>query len=308
LLPYPLKGKSALSRFPVSALRSVDLGTPDLDRSEQFYVDVWGLEIVTRHNGMTYLRADGSDHHVVALHRSMRPELRAVTFRISSPDDFAPIAQNIVAQGGQVISPAGPNEAPDGGTVMTVQGPEGGILRFVHGDCVHAVRPPRDDRPQRLAHVNLNSANADATAAFYKKALGFRLTDRTKLMAFVRCNSDHHAVVIADAEVNGLNHVAFLMPNLDGVMRGSGRMIDAGFPIAWGVGRHGPGDNVFAYFIDPVGFVIEYTAEVLQVDDDYRFRGPSEWGWPPGRTDQWGIAPPKADHVKAAQLAIPYAR
>jgi catechol 2,3-dioxygenase len=29
--------------------------------------------------------------------------------------------------------------------------------------------------------------------------------------------------------------------------------------------------------------------------------------WPPGRTDQWGIAPPKADHVKAAQVAVPYA-
>ena len=127
------------------------------------------------------------------------------------------------------------------------------------------------------------------------------------MMAFVRCNSDHHAVVVADANVNGLNHVAFLMPDLESVMRGSGRMIDAGFPIAWGVGRHGPGDNVFAYFIDPVGFVIEYTAEVLQVDDDYKFKGPSEWVWPPGRTDQWGIAPPKADHVKVAQVAIPYA-
>jgi hypothetical protein len=114
-------------------------------------------------------------------------------------------------------------------------------------------------------------------------------------------------VVISEAEVNGLNHVAFQMPDLDAVMRGSGRMIDAGFPIAWGVGRHGPGDNVFAYFIDPVGFVIEYTAEVLQVDDDYKFRGPGEWVWPPGRTDQWGIASPKADDVKAAQLAVRYA-
>ena len=55
-------------------------------------------------------------------------------------------------------------------------------------------------------------------------------------------------------------------------------MIDAGFPIAWGVGRHGPGDNVFAYFIDPVGIVIEYTAEVLQVDDSYVVRGPVAMG------------------------------
>jgi catechol-2,3-dioxygenase len=296
-----------LTRFPVSALRSVDLGTPDIDRSEQFYVAVWGLEVIERHHGVVYLRAGGCDHHVVALHRSTRPELRVVTFRVAASDDFAPITANVVAQSGHIVSPPAPNASPDGGTVMTVRGPEGGLLRFVHGDLVHAARPLSADRPERLAHVNLNSVNADASAGFYQKALGFRLTDRSKAMAFVRCNSDHHAVVISEAEVNGLNHVAFLMPNLEAVMRGSGRMVDAGFPIAWGVGRHGPGDNVFAYFIDPVGFVIEYTAEVLQVDDGYRFRGPGEWVWPPGRTDQWGIAPPKADDVKAAQLAVPYA-
>ncbi len=296
-----------MTRFPVSALRSVDLGTPDIARSVEFYVAVWGLEEAARHNGVVYLRAGGTDHHVLALYQSARAELGAVTFRVASPDDFAPVAGNVTAQGGQVVSPATANAAPDGGMVMTVRGPEGGLLRFVHGDAVHAATLPGGDRPERLAHVNLNSTDAEASAAFYQKALGFRLTDRTRLMAFVRCNADHHAVVIADAEVSGLNHVAFLMPSLEAVMRGSGRMIDAGFPIAWGVGRHGPGDNVFAYFIDPVGFVIEYTAEVLQVDDGYRFRGPSEWVWPPGRTDQWGIAPPKTDHVKAAQLAIRYA-
>jgi catechol-2,3-dioxygenase len=296
-----------MTRFPVSALRSVDLGTPDIVRTERFYVDVWGLEVAARDNGAVYLRAAGRDHHVVALHPGARPELQAVTFRVVSPEDFAPIAAHAVAQGGELVSAVRPNEAPDGGTVMTVRAPQGGLLRFVHGDAMHAAKTSAGDRPERLAHVNLNSVDADATAAFYEKALGFRLTDRTGLMAFVRCNSDHHSVVIADAKVNGLNHIAFLMPNLETVMRGSGRMIDAGFPIAWGVGRHGPGDNVFAYFVDPDGFVIEYTAEVLQVDDSYRFRGPSEWVWPPGRTDQWGIAPPKADRVKAAQLAIPYA-
>ena len=88
---------------------------------------------------------------------------------------------------------------------MIVRGPEGGLLRFVHGDIVHAAKSSWPDRPQRLAHVNLNSVDVDMTAAFYEKALGFRLTDRTRMMAFVRCNSDHHAVVIADASVNGLN-------------------------------------------------------------------------------------------------------
>jgi catechol-2,3-dioxygenase len=296
-----------MTRFPVTSLRSVDLGTPAIDRAERFYTSVWGLEVVIRDQGSVYLRATGSDHHVVALHASARPELRAITFRLDSADDFAALVVNAVEQGGQVLSPPGANAGPDGGTVMTVRGPEGGLLRFVHGDRQFAPLPQGRYRPVRLAHVNLNSVDVDASAAFYEKALGFRLTDRSKAMAFVRCNSDHHAVVIADAPVNGLNHVAFLMPDLEAVMRGAGRLIDAGFPIAWGVGRHGPGDNVFAYFIDPVGFVIEYTAEVLQVDDSYVVRGPTEWTWPPGRTDHWGIAPPKADRVKAAQVAVPYA-
>ncbi len=296
-----------MARFPVTALRSVDLGTPDLDRSVKFYCETWGLTLVTRAAGIVYLRATGNDHHVVALYQSERPELGAVTFRVASADDLESIAIKAVAEGAQLVCSPVPNDAPDGGVMMAFRAPEGGILRFVHGDIRHAPEPSQGDRPERLAHVNLNSTDVDRSAAFYERALGFRLTDRSKMMAFVRCNSDHHAVVIADAKINGLNHVAFLMPSLETVMRGSGRMIDAGFPIAWGVGRHGPGDNVFSYFIDPVGTVIEYTAEVLQVDDSYVVRGPDQWVWPPGRTDQWGIAPPKAEHVKAAQLSVRYA-
>ncbi len=90
-------------------------------------------------------------------------------------------------------------------------------------------------------------------------------------------------------------------------MLGAGRMVDAGFPIAWGPGRHGPGNNVFAYFVDPFGFVIEYTAEVEVVAEDHVARGPDFWVWPPGRTDRWGIAPPKPEATKKAQLAMLFA-
>ena len=295
-----------MTHFPVTALRSVDLDTPDLARSEAFYTSVWGLDLVTRQDGVSYLRASGTDHHVLALHAGDGPALRAVTFRLESDAQFETIAAACREQGATLLSGPAANPGPDDGTVMTIRSPDGSALRFVHGDAQHAAQPD-GTRPVRLAHVNINSTDVDSLAGFYQRALGFRLTDRSKAMAFVRCNADHHAIVIAEAPVNGLNHVAFLMPDLESVMRGSGRMIDDGHPIAWGVGRHGPGDNVFAYFIDPLGIVIEYTAEVLQVDDDYVVRGPSEWRWPPGRTDHWGIASPKADHVKAAQLAVPFA-
>lgn len=296
-----------MTEFPVSTLRSVDLTVPDLDRAERFYTETWGLALAARHNGVIYLRATGDDHHVLALHPGPGPAIRSITFRVTGPEVLDGIAERAVRHGGRVLAENSVLDDPAGGTGLVIGDRQDRVLRVVHGDTRRVADPPVRDRPTRLSHVNLNSIAPDAATAFFTQVLGFRLSDRTKQMAFIRCNSDHHAIVFAGAPVNGLNHIAFMMPGLEGVMFGSGRMIDHGFPIAWGVGRHGPGDNVFAYFIDPFGIVLEYTAEVLQVDDFYVPRGPSGWTWPPGRTDQWGIAPPKADRVKDAQLAILFA-
>ena len=286
-----------------TALRSVDLMVPELDAARRFYTEIWGLTAVACAGPSVVLRASGPDHHVLVLHQG-QPALRSITFRAPSRDAVERAASSVIAAGGRVLGPPAAVDWPGGGFGLAFVDPQGRTLRLVHGDAPGTPEQSRVDRPQRLSHVNINSEATDATARFLNEALGFKLTDRSKMMAFVRCNADHHAIVIADAATNGLNHVAFMMPSLEGVMRASGRMVDHGHPIGWGVGRHGPGDNVFAYFVDPFGIVIEYTAEVLQVDDSYRVGGPADWTWPPGRTDHWGIAPPKSDAVKQAQLAI----
>lgn len=293
-----------MTDFPVCYLRSVEIEVPDLLKSEIFYTNAWGLSVVAREPGSVYLRASGAAHHVLALHEAPSPALRCVVFRTADRDALDRVIAAGVASGCAQIDCA---PDPAGGTLRAMREPGGMQMRLVHADRLHGDAASVPGRPLRLAHINVNSTDVDATALFYEQVLGFRLTDRSKIMAFVRCNADHHAVVITEAAAGGLNHVAFLMPDLESVMRGSGRVIDHGTPIGWGVGRHGPGDNVFAYFVDPLGFVVEYTAEVLQVDDAYRVRGPAEWTWPPGRVDHWGIAPPKPDFVKKAQLAVPFA-
>jgi catechol 2,3-dioxygenase len=293
--------------FPVTAIRSVGLGVPDLARAEAFYTTVWGLTVSARAGGVVYLRATGTDHHVLALCGHPNSEILWVSFRVRDEQALASVARNVLNARGTLIAPAVPNAEPDGGIVMKMASPEGFIFRFHCGDARHDTGAVRSGFPLRLSHVNLNCKDVDATSQFFQQALGFQLTDRSKLMGFLRCNADHHAVVLAEAKLDGLNHVAFMMPDWESVMLGSGRMIDHGHPIGWGIGRHGPGNNVFAYFVDPFGSVIEHTAEVLQVDDDYVAHGPDYWVWPPGRTDQWGIAPRKPDHVKEAQLAIRFA-
>ncbi|MDP1908522.1 MAG: VOC family protein, partial [Hyphomicrobium sp.] len=104
-----------------------------------------------------------------------------------------------------------------------------------------------------------------------------------------------------------LNHIAFMLPDWESVMTGGGRLRDAGFGIEWGVGRHGPGHNVFAYFIGPEEVVIEYTAEVEQVDDSYVAGKPEDWKWLPGRIDHWGISAPPSPRLKEAQTRIRFA-
>ena len=292
-----------MSDFPVGALRSVEITTPSLGASADFYTKIWGLDVAAEAGGTVYLAATGADFHVVELTQGEQAALRKVTFRVRSGDDLDRLFARACEAACEIITPPAPSRAPSGGEHFVVREPQGCCMEFVHGDRTKTARVVAD-RPERLAHVNINSADIDKLSTFYQQVLGFRLTDRSKQMAFLRCNSDHHAVVLADAPVNGLNHIAFLMPDLESVMRGSGRMVDHGFPIGWGVGRHGPGDNVFAYFVDPTGIAIEYTAEVLQVDDSYRAKGPADWVWPPGRTDQWGIAPPKSEACKTAQLSV----
>jgi catechol 2,3-dioxygenase len=290
-------------------LRSIAIGVTDLAAAEQFYVSTWHLAAVARDADTVYLRGSGADHHLVALHRSATPDVRHVTFIVAQRGDLAQIAANALAHGGAVLADVHDNQDPSGGVAIEIADPQGRRLRFVHGAATHAPQAGDDscrDAPSRITHVVFNSADVTLAQTFYERALGFRLSDRTRIMAFMRCCSDHHSIALADASANTLNHIAFVMPDLDAVMRGAGRMKDAGYPIEWGVGRHGPGDNVFAYFVGPDDFVIEYTAEVLQVDDSYQARMPQDWAWPPGRFDQWGVSQPPSDRIKQAQKRIQF--
>jgi catechol 2,3-dioxygenase-like lactoylglutathione lyase family enzyme len=293
----------------IQALRSVALTVPDLAAAESFYTRVWHLDVAARGDGVLYLRGSGPDHHLLALHaRPGVPQLRKVTLRARHPEALTAIAAATLAAGGHIERAAAPATDPAGGISLTLCDPHGRRFEVVHGDELRvATLPTPADQPQRLAHAVLNSHDVAATQAFMEQALGFVTADRTRIMAFMNCDTDHHTIALGDTDNDALNHIAFVMPTLDAVMRGGGRMRDAGHPIEWGPGRHGPGDNAFNYFIDPFGIVIEYTAEVEQIDHTYQPGQPSDWTWPPGRVDQWGISAPPSGPLKTAQRAVLFA-
>jgi len=289
----------------IAALRSVALDVPDLAAAEAFYTGTWHLEVAARGDEVIYLRGTGADHHLLALHRGgPLPAIRKLTLRARTADALDRIAEAAPAAGGRVLRAPHAVDEPSGGNALLIADADGRVIEIVHGDLLRADAAEVEDRPLRLAHAVLNAHDVEATRAFFERALGFRLADRTRIMAFLNCNADHHSIALGDTDNDALNHIAFLMPGLEAVMRGGGRMKDAGHPIEWGPGRHGPGDNAFNYFIDPFGIVIEYTAEVEQIDDSYVAGGPDDWKWPAGRVDQWGISLPPSARLKEAQRQV----
>jgi len=294
----------------IEGLRSVALYVPDLAKAEDFYTRTWHLEAAHRHDDVLYLRGTGNDAYLLALHRGSgdAPQIRQVSLRARSREALEAIQAAVPTAGGRMLAEVHAlTRDPAGGVGLKFQDPHGRVFQVVHGDERRAEGPAVKDRPIRLTHVVLNSHAVDETQAFLQQALGFRLADRTGIMAFMNCDGDHHTIAIGISDNDALNHIAFLMPDFESVMRGGGRMKDAGFPIQWGPGRHGPGNNLFNYFIDPFGVVIEYTAEVEQIDDHYVSHGPEHWKWPPGRVDQWGISPPPGATLKEAQRRIFFA-
>jgi hypothetical protein len=109
--------------------------------------------------------------------------------------------------------------------------------------------------------------------------------------------------------VLSLNHAAFEMRDIDGLMYGAGRLIENGFNVEWGLGRHGPGNNVFSYFIDPDGFVVEYTTDMQQVDENtYQSNDASYWSTFPKRPCRWGVARKPSERLMASMSGKNLAR
>ncbi len=288
----------------VTAVRSVDLAVEDLEAARAFFTNVWHLQEVASARGIVHLRATGPCFHVLSLRAAPAGEAGLVRIVMQADDRRAIdlLFEKVTRSGAATDGAPRRLHGPGGGYGFGFQDPEGRNLAVVCDVADHAIGAPQADRPTKLSHVNVNCRDNDATFGFFHDVLGFQLSDQTRQFRFVRCNADHHSLVLGFNDNTNLNHIAFEMPDLDSVMRGIGRMRDHGYPVEWGPGRHGPGNNVFAYFCGPGEIPIEYTGEMQQVDDHHKVGMPQDWTWPPGRLDHWGITPGPSARVKAAQM------
>jgi len=291
-----------MSKAKVRALRSVDLAYADPDKALGFFTDVWNLSHVGENASVHFLRGTGAFHHIVTLRRAPQKAILRMVLDATDRSTIDKLHAQVVAHSLKSIDPPGTLRQPHGDYGFGFKDPEGRNIAIVCDVKDHADSADAPDRPRKLSHVNINAGDSDATLACYRDALGFTLTDTTRRLRFLSCNADHHSMVLGFAGGPTLNHIAFEMPDLESVMRGAGRMRDDGRGLEWGPGRHGPGNNVFCYFLGPEDLPVEYTAEMQQVDDTHRTGTPENWKWPPGRLDHWGISAHPSERMETAGL------
>jgi len=291
-----------MTKARVTGLNCIELGVPNIPESANFYTEIWGLEQIAQLGSSVYLRGTGPRHHVLALHPRARTELLNINLTAPDRDAVDSLHTKILASGGADVGTPGPIREPGGGYGFGFRDPEGRALRIIAEGALHDQATDSPDRPRNVAHVGLRSAGSGRTLAFYIEVLGFKLSDRTPDMSFVRCGSDHHAIVFVDSSACTLDHVAFEMPDIDSVMRGVSRLRSRGYALEWGVGRHRVAKSVFAYFVAPESTVVEYACDMEQVNDGRRVSSPDEWS--PACADLWGTGGQPSERLLTASQRI----
>ena len=169
----------------------------------------------------------------------------------------------------------------------------------------------RRPQPQRIGHIVLNVRDLNASVRFYTEIVGLTVSDYiADQMAFLRCSNDHHDLGLAqippdsplllntyEPQRPGLEHFAYKLESLAEIEEAAAFLKEQGIEIVRGIGKHGPGENLFLVFKDPDGNYCEFYADMVQVTQDLPYNA-RVWDNDLKAFDQWNfekfvVAPPK---------------
>ncbi|BBX43476.1 VOC family protein [Mycobacterium simiae] len=328
------------SRDPIMRVADIawlEFDKPDLVRAEAF-ARAFGFGIALREPHQLHLRGTNAGSACVMLRRGQRTRFAGLALRAADEVDLVrladktgarlqPLPESIGGAAVQLTDPsgmavkvvAGLHELP-GQPAQTPQvvntGPEDTRINAT-------VRPPRvPARVQRLGHVVLQSTTYLRTLNWYLDTFGMIVSDflffprqraRGPAMSFIRCDrgttpADHHTLALALGPANRYIHSAYEVSDLDALAAGGEYLRERGYHRSWGIGRHIQGSQLFDYWRDPDGFLVEHFTDGDMFDNTlepgwapFTASGLAQWG-PPATKDFLDADPRAARHQMASML------
>jgi len=307
-------GRASNPIVKVQDVAWLEFRKPDLHRAELF-ARAFGFTPVLRTADELQLRGRDAGSPCVLIRKGPRSTFLGPAFRAADSSDVLRLAD---ATGRTVV------KLPDslGGITVDLVDPNGVRVRVVSDmneqpalpaqapltvNAGHDVartnttqRPPREPvAVQRLGHVVLQTTKYVETLDWYLEHLGLIVSDflyfpgqreRGPVMSFIRCDrggtpTDHHTLALVLGPANRYVHSAYQVADLDALAAGGEYLRDAGYHRSWGIGRHIMGSQIFDYWRDPDGFMVEHFT------DGDMFDCTLEPGWAPmtaSNLAQWG--------------------
>ncbi|MEE6165884.1 MULTISPECIES: VOC family protein [unclassified Mycolicibacterium] len=307
-------GRAKNPVIKVADLAWLEFEKPDLTRAEAF-ARAFGFQTVLRTPDELHLRGTDAGAPCVLVRRGGRTRFGGLALRAADEVDVLRLADKTGCS-------ARPLPETIGGLAVDLVDPSGTPVRVVAG--MHELaelptqpplvvnagreltrvnttqRPGRAPaRVQRLGHVVLQSTSYRRTLDWYLETFGMIVSDfqffpgqrdRGPAMSFIRCDrgatpADHHTVALALGPADRYVHSAYQVSDLDALAAGGEYLRDCGYLRSWGIGRHIQGSQLFDYWRDPEGFLVEHFT------DGDMFDNTVEPGWAPftaSGLSQWG--------------------
>jgi len=295
--------------FRYRRLGYVALNVSDVERSLAFYRDFVGLMPAGRALNGEHLMRCSERHHDVVL-RQGEVGLRRVGWEMESARDLERIGAHM-----RSLDIPTHAVARDECTALGVRDAfrvteptTGTTFEYFHSFATAATPfEPTVAKIARLGHVVLFAADKAKSEQFFLDELNFRASDRIEGgVTFMRCfpNPLHHSFALGAASENRLNHVNFMVTDMDDIGQALWRMKKQNVPIVFGPGRHPPSGSVFLYFLEPDGMTLEYSFGMEEFPE--RDARPPRL-LPPGlkSIDYWGAVPEPGFASKGAIERLP---
>ncbi|HTY56461.1 MAG TPA: VOC family protein [Candidatus Binataceae bacterium] len=272
----------------VTQLGYVGLNVSDIERWEQFATNILGFQSNgVAPDGSLSLRIDEYDRRFI-LTPGDADDLALLGWEVSNAEGLRALAAQLKAAGVEV-RPGTSAEAEARRVVELIKfvEPSGIACEAFYGPLMSFERPFNSPRPitgfitgaMGLGHVLFLVDDYDRSVAFYRDALGMKISDyiqmktgeSSRTLAFFHCNRRHHTVAFAKGGNSGtkrLNHFMVQLKSVDDVGSTYYLCQERGVPLVRTLGRHSNDHMVSFYMRSPSGFGIEYGWGAREVDDN----------------------------------------
>ncbi|MEU1960502.1 VOC family protein [Nocardia sp. NPDC019255] len=319
-------GRARNPVIKVLDLAWLEFEKPDLDGAEAF-AHAFGFETAMRTADELQLRGTDPGAPCVLIRRGVRSRFVGPAFRAADSADLLRLAAATGAPamplpesvGGLTVDLADPSRlrvrvVAETHELEALPTQQPHIFNFGHEVArVNATQRPlrAPARVRRLGHVVIQSTRYRETLDWYLRNLGLIVSDflyypgqreRGPVMSFIRCDRgsvpvDHHTLALTLGPSNRYVHSAYQVADLDALAAGGEYLREQGYRRSWGIGRHIQGSQIFDYWRDPDGFMVEHFSDGDMFDCTLQpgwapmsASGLAQWG-PPVTKDFLGIKP-----------------